>query len=230
MNISNCNSKARLTSAAAIALALSLGGVFVPLLVRPLLLANEFTSYQINFAFKIYLWILALSVWAIALRWEKLAREQVGLRRISLRSALQAVGIGVLLIIGIIVVSSVIIFIFNPDSQMEPLPAYSVVFWFFAVVTAAVTEETLYRAYPLEKLEALTGRIWPGAIITCVLFVLAHMGSNSLVEILFIIAPIAAALTWIYLWKRNFLYVVIVHFVIDSHLWIRPLIAIFTEA
>ena len=74
------------------------------------------------------------------------------------------------------------------------------------------------------ELEELTGSVWPGAIITCVLFVLAHMGTNGVAEILFIITPTAAALTGLYLWKRNFFFVVIVHFVVDSHLWIRPLL------
>jgi membrane protease YdiL (CAAX protease family) len=220
----------RFTPATAIALTLSLGGAFVPLVARPLLLATEYTSFQINLAFKIYLWVLALSVWAIALHWEKLAPEKVGLRRISWQSTRQAVGIGVLLVIGIIVAASLIFAILDPASQMEPLPAYSVGFWFFTVVTAAFTEETLYRAYPMGRLEALTGSVWPGAIITFVLFVIVHMGTNGAAEILFIIAPVAAALTGLYLWKRNFLFVVIVHFVVDSHLWIRPLLAAITDA
>ena len=138
-------------------------------------------------------------------------------------------GIGVLLVIGIIAASSVIFAILGP-SQMEPLPAYSVGFWFFTVLTAAFTEETLYRAYPIGRLEALTGSVWPGAIITSVLFVMAHMGTNSVAEILFIITPVAAAMTALYLWKRNFLFVVIVHFVVDSHLWVRPLLAAITDA
>lgn len=214
----------RLTPAASIALTLSLGGGFVALLARPLLLANEYSAFQVSLALKIYLWVLALSVWAIALGWEKLAPEKVGLRRISGRSALQAVGAGVLIVFGIIVAASVIFAILDPASQMEPLPAYSIGFWFFTVVTAAFTEETLYRAYPIGRLEELTGSVWPGAIITCVLFVLAHMGTNGVAEILFIITPTAAALTGLYLWKRNFFFVVIVHFVVDSHLWIRPLL------
>ncbi len=91
-------------------------------------------------------------------------------------------------------------------------------------VTAAYTEEALYRAYPIGRLEALTGSVWPGAIITFLLFVIAHMGTNGVVEILFVITPVAAAMTGLYLWKRNFFFVVIVHFVVDSHLWIRPLL------
>ncbi len=211
-------------TAAAIALTLSLGGAFIPLLARPWLL-TEYSSFQVNLVFKIYLWVLALSVWAIALRWEKLAPEQIGLCRISWQSARQAVGIGVLLIIGIIVASSVIFAILDPASHGEPLPAYSVGLWFFTVVTAAFTEETLYRAYPIGRLEALTGSVWPGAIITLVLFVVVHMGTNSVMEMLFIITPVGAAMTGLYLWKRNFFFVVIVHFVVDSHLWIRPLVA-----
>ncbi len=225
MNSFNDNAETRLTPAGGIALILSLGGVFLPLAVRPWLLAAGYTSFQVNSAFKAYLWILALTVWAIALHWEKLAWGKVGLRRISWSSVGQAVGIGVLLVVGIIVAASVVYAIFDPAAHKEPLPTYSVGFWLFTVVTAAFTEETLYRAYPIERLKALTGSLWPGAIITCALFVVAHMGTNSVAEILFVITPLGVSMTALYLWKRSFLFVVIVHFVVDSHLWIRPLLA-----
>ncbi len=119
-------------------------------------------------------------------------------------------GIGVLLVIGIIAASSVIFAILGP-SQMEPLPAYSVGFWFFTVVTAAFTEETLYRAYPNQTAG--------GADRQCMARCDDHfctvrdctyiMGTNGVVEILFVIAPIAAVLTGLYLRKRNFFLVVI---------------------
>lgn len=49
--------------------------------------------------------------------------------------------------------------------------------WMLAVITftATVTEEILYRGYPIERLEELTGSIWTGAIATYVMFLAIHL-------------------------------------------------------
>jgi len=49
--------------------------------------------------------------------------------------------------------------------------------WFLAsvVLTAAVTEEVVYRGYPIERLTELTGRLWLGASLTVLVFTAVHV-------------------------------------------------------
>lgn len=42
-------------------------------------------------------------------------------------------------------------------------------------LTAGVTEEVLFRGYPIERLSELTGELWIGAAVTYVVFTAAHI-------------------------------------------------------
>ena len=39
------------------------------------------------------------------------------------------------------------------------------------MVRAGVVEEILYRGYPIERLQMLTGRVWPAALIPALVFI-----------------------------------------------------------
>ena len=52
-------------------------------------------------------------------------------------------------------------------------------FRYAAVITAAVTEEILFRGYPIERLQELTGKVWLAAAMPLLVFVVAHLGCWS---------------------------------------------------
>jgi len=79
---------------------------------------------------------------------------------------------------------------------------------------AGFVEEILYRGYPIERLNLLTGRIWPGAVFCIIIHTVIHlpMGLWNTVGVVF---PITVILTWLYVWKRNLTLNITVHFLTD---------------
>jgi uncharacterized protein len=57
-------------------------------------------------------------------------------------------------------------------SRISALPVGVLV---LLVITAGITEEILYRGYPIERLAAMTGNVWLGAVAAYVVFVGLHI-------------------------------------------------------
>ncbi len=94
-------------------------------------------------------------------------------------------------------------------------------FRYAAVITAAVTEEILFRGYPIERLQEITGNAWLAAAIPLFVFVVAHLGGWSaghLVGVLFG----GLLLTAIYLVTRDLVACMITHALIDSTIIFLP--------
>ena len=83
------------------------------------------------------------------------------------------------------------------------------------VLTASVTEELLFRAYPIERLTRLTGARWPGALLSLAAFVAFHLHGWHLGHVLGVVLPLGAVMTGLYLWQRNVAFVIITHFLLD---------------
>ncbi|MYM80488.1 CPBP family intramembrane metalloprotease [Duganella sp. FT50W] len=95
--------------------------------------------------------------------------------------------------------------------------------WFrwAVVVTAGITEEIMFRGYPIERLHELTGNLWIAALIPLTVFTLAHLGGWSwghLVGVLFG----GSLLTGLYLWQRDLIACMIAHVLIDSLIIFLP--------
>ena len=103
--------------------------------------------------------------------------------------------------------------IFDTTAQFSP--------WIIllGVVTAGVTEEFIFRAYIIERLQTLSVSTWLCAAISIVSFVLAHMSGWNLTHILGVVLPMAVILTGLYLWQRNVTFVIIIHTTIDLPLF-----------
>jgi uncharacterized protein len=83
-----------------------------------------------------------------------------------------------------------------------------------AVATAGITEELIFRAYPLERLRTLTGRSWPGVVITLSVFVPLHL-PWGLAHMFGVVLPYGALMTGLYLWRRNLPFVMLTHLLVD---------------
>lgn len=95
--------------------------------------------------------------------------------------------------------------------------------WFRCAVplTAGITEEIMFRGYPVERLHELTGSLWLAALLPLAVFTLAHLGSWSWGHL----AGVAFAgtlLTGLYLWQRDLIACMIAHAIIDSSLIFLP--------
>ena len=85
----------------------------------------------------------------------------------------------------------------------------------------AITEEILFRGYPIERLQELTGNVWVAAAMPLLVFVLAHLGGWSaghLVGVLFG----GVLLAGLYLVTRDLVACMITHALIDSTIIFLP--------
>jgi membrane protease YdiL (CAAX protease family) len=67
----------------------------------------------------------------------------------------------------------------------------------------------------IAQLQRLTGRVWPGAAVGCIAFILQHVGGWSLAHVIGAVLPIGAVYTLVYVWRRNLPTVILMHFATD---------------
>jgi membrane protease YdiL (CAAX protease family) len=96
-------------------------------------------------------------------------------------------------------------------------PLFTAPPWFrvLLVFRAAVTEEILYRAYPIERIEALSRSKLLAFAVSVVGFALAHLQYWGPVQLL-LVAPAGVVLALLYFWRRDILCNMIAHFVTDG--------------
>ncbi len=166
-------------------------------------------------------WALALILLALVLFWERLPLASIGLRRPAWRDLawgllgfllgalafalttplVQALGLG------------------NTGTGLTRLAGLSIPFRAAIVLTAGITEEILFRGYPIERLAALTGRLRLGAGIAYLVFVLLHLpfwGLGGTVQI----GLWSLIITWVYVRRRNLAPCVLMHVLNDAYAFI----------
>lgn len=79
------------------------------------------------------------------------------------------------------------------------------------VITAAVTEEVLFRAYPIERVAEITGSVWAGAVFSFVGFVLLHVPAWGVGHVIDI-SGVSIVLVALYVWRRRLGPVIVMHF------------------
>ena len=91
------------------------------------------------------------------------------------------------------------------------------------VSRAAICEEILFRAYPLERLTEWSGSVWLAGLISWAIFTYAHLSSWGAPQL--IVAGFGGALlTVLYLWRRNIWGNMIAHWTADSGFVLVPLL------
>ena len=83
------------------------------------------------------------------------------------------------------------------------------------VSRAAFVEETAFRGYGFERITELTGSKWLAALVTLVLFTMAHYAGGGWAQVI-IAAWGGLVLTVLYLWRRNLWANIICHWLIDG--------------
>lgn len=87
------------------------------------------------------------------------------------------------------------------------------------VVTVAVTEEVLFRAYPIERITEITGSVWAAAAVSFFAFVILHLPAWG-VGHLITISGTSIIFTVLYVRYRRLGPLVVMHFLIDFFLLI----------
>ena len=73
----------------------------------------------------------------------------------------------------------------------------------FLAVTRGAVEETLYRGYAIERLSAMIGRRWFGALAATIAFGLAHVPNWGVRFSRAADLPFGVVTTLFYLWRRD---------------------------
>jgi membrane protease YdiL (CAAX protease family) len=165
---------------------------------------------------------LALGVIAVVVWWEKKPLTEMGIRRQSRRSIIIALSASIVIAVGGTLLGFGIIKIFAlpmPKFMPEILSAFPVWFSIWLVVSGSIAEEVLYRGFVIERLGQLTGSVWVGAGITLLWFTLMHL-PLGIVYTASIVLPNSILITLLYIWRRDLVATIIVHFVFNA-----PLIA-----
>ncbi len=163
------------------------------------------------------LWMLALSVLAISVYWERTPLVSLGVRPLSWRMALVAIGLGIVLGIAVPLLAALANHMFPPSpggtiqSNSAKAPAWV---WMVIVLTASVVEEVLFRAYPFERLARVTHSRWLAASLSLGAFVAIHV-SWHMAHVVGVVLPGGALFMALYVWRRNLLFNILVHVVVD---------------
>ncbi|MFC1878565.1 CPBP family intramembrane glutamic endopeptidase [Chloroflexota bacterium] len=169
---------------------------------------------------------LALGVIAVVLWWEKKPATQLGWRPQTRRTIIFALSASIVIAVGGTLISLLIIKLFSlpmPVSMAENLSVFPVWFSVWLVLSGSIAEEVLYRGFVIERLGQLSGNIWTGALITLVWFNLLHL-PLGLVYTLSIVLPTSILITLLYVWRRDLVATIIVHFVFNAPLIVISLI------
>jgi membrane protease YdiL (CAAX protease family) len=148
----------------------------------------------------------------------------IGFRQPKALDLLLAVIAAGLMIGGVIVIYGVI---FPPlHLKMNTAEMHTVLqtpFWYrlLLVARAAVAEELLFRAYPIERLGELSGSRMLAAVVSVAAFTYAHLSGWGPAQVI-VAAYGGVVLAVLYLWRRNLWANMLAHFLADGAGFLLP--------
>ncbi|WP_343730357.1 CPBP family intramembrane glutamic endopeptidase [Duganella sp.] len=168
-------------------------------------------------------WACCLALLALVLCWEQRPLASIGIAAGNHAAWLGGAALG-LTMLALSVVSVVQARRMGKEDTSQGLMQLTEMpLWFRCAVplTAGITEEIMFRGYPIERLHELTGSWWLAALIPLAVFTLAHLGSWSWKHLIGV-GLAGTLLTGLYLWQRDLIACMIAHALIDSVLIFLP--------
>jgi membrane protease YdiL (CAAX protease family) len=168
-------------------------------------------------AYELIIWAWVAVMLLYVLRVERRPLSSIGFRAVGAKDAAIAVGAGILILALLALISFVIFPALHWSESSQVASVLALPYWLnvLIVVRAAVSEEILFRGYPMERLEELTGSRTVAGVVTCTVFTLDHVGFWGWHHI-FIAGSAGALLTLLYLWRRNIWVNMVAHFIVDA--------------
>lgn len=166
-------------------------------------------------------WLATGALFALVVYWERRGLDSIGLDGISWVDVAAGVGVFVLGAASYVVTTPLVesLGLETTTSGIETLAQLPLALVIAISLTAAFTEEVLYRGYPIERLAELTGSVWIGAAITFLVFTAVHLpfwGLGGTLQI----GVNALLLTLLYVWRRNLWACVFAHAVNDIYAFV----------
>lgn len=168
-------------------------------------------------AYELIVWAWLAGILLYVVRVERRPLSSIGFRALGVRDWIVAVLAGILILALLALIALVLFPALHWSESSQEGAILSLPYWLnvLIIVRAAVSEEILFRGYPMERLEELTGSRAVAGVVTCAVFTLDHISFWGWHHI-FIAGSAGAALTVLYLWRRNIWVNMIAHFMVDA--------------
>lgn len=178
---------------------------------------NEFADVpHLVFNEAIY-WTLVAATLAYIVFVEKLPLASIGFRKPNHRDWLIGIAFAVAIVAGLATLYLVVFPMFGISEDQDIDALTSAPCWWLAisVIRAGVSEEILFRGYPIERLQELTGSRIIAVSLPLIAFALAHVGPWGWSHLA--VAGFGGAMfTWLYLWRRNLWVNIVAHCLVDA--------------
>lgn len=173
-------------------------------------LANEL-------AYELIIWAWVAAILLYVRRVERRPWSSIGFRAPGVKGLVIGALAGILILVSLAVIYYVVFPALHWSESSQLASVSSLPYWLniLIVVRAAVSEEILFRGYPMERLEELTGSRAVAGVVTCAVFTLDHISFWGWHHIL-IAGTAGAVLTILYLRRRNLWVNMIAHFLVDA--------------
>uniref|UniRef100_A0A7C4PF54 CPBP family intramembrane metalloprotease n=1 Tax=Anaerolinea thermolimosa TaxID=229919 RepID=A0A7C4PF54_9CHLR len=166
-------------------------------------------------------WGVTLILLGIVFFWERRTLASIGLKQMTGRDALWGV-------VGFVIGALTFIFTLplvnalglgTTSEGIAQLAQTPIALRVAIVITAGITEEILFRGYPIERLTEMTGHIGWGAGVTYIAFVLLHIpfwGLGGTIQI----GVWSLVVTALFVWRRNLPACMLMHILNDAYAFI----------
>lgn len=167
--------------------------------------------------FELLVWAWVAGILLYVARVERRPLSSIGFRAVGVKDGIIAILSGMLILALLALILLVVFPALHWSESSQQASIVSLPYWLnvLIVLRAAVSEEILFRGYPMERLEELTGSRAIAGVVTCAVFTLDHISFWGWHHI-FIAGTAGAALTILYLWRRNIWVNMIAHFMVDA--------------
>lgn len=163
-------------------------------------------------------WVMVAGILLYVVVIERRPLSSISFRRPGILDIVLAVITGVLMVVGIVLIYFKLFPMLGLHMNAGEMgKLMHTPYWYrvLLVTRAAVAEETLFRGYPIERLQEWTGSRWVAAAISWAAFTYAHLGSWGAAQL--IVAGFGGVLlTALYLWRRNLWANMIAHWIADG--------------
>ncbi len=167
--------------------------------------------------YELIVWAWVIGILLYVVRVERRRLSSIGCRALGGKDWIIAILAGILILALLALISLVVFPALHWSEGSQEASILALPYWLnvLIVVRAAVSEEILFRGYPMERLEELSGSRALAGVVTCAVFTLDHSSFWGWHHI-FIAGSAGAALTVLYLWRRNIWVNMIAHFMVDA--------------
>ena len=166
-------------------------------------------------------WALALILLGIVFFWERQSFGSIGIKQMSGRDVLWGIVGFIVGALSFVLTMPVIhaLGLETTSAGITQLAQVPLLLRAGVVVTAGITEEIMFRGYPIERFGSLTGRLGLGAVIAYVVFVVLHIpfwGIGGTIQI----GVWSLIVTLLYVKRRNLPACMLMHVLNDAYAFI----------